>query len=151
MRAVLQRVSRASVSVDGAVVGAIGTGFVVLLGVAGGDSAADVEALVAKVAGLRVFPDDDGKMNRSLVEADGAVLLISQFTLLADVRKGRRPSFTGAADPADAARLVDEAAAGFEAAGIEVETGRFGAHMDVDLCNDGPVTIVVDTAGGRVV
>ena len=150
MRAVVQRVSRAVVTVEGETVGEIGPGFVVLLGVASGDTEAEAEAVASKITGLRVFPDADGRMNLSITDTGGSVLLISQFTLLADVRKGRRPSFSGAAEPAGAEALVAEVGSRLAASGIAVATGRFGAHMEVDLCNDGPVTIVVDAAGGRV-
>ena len=150
MRAVVQRVSRARVTVSGEIVGEIGPGLAVLLGVAGGDTGAEAAAMAAKVAGLRVFSDDAGKMNLSVGDCGGSVLLISQFTLLADVRKGRRPSFTAAARPAEAEELVDAVAGHLIESGIPVATGRFGAHMEVDLCNDGPVTIVIDAADGRV-
>jgi len=151
MRAVVQRVSRASVTVDDAVVGEIGPGLLVLLGVGTGDTAADADALAGKIAGLRIFPGGDGKMNRSVTEASGAVLVVSQFTLLADVARGRRPSFTGAADPSVAQPLVDRVAAGLEEGGVPVAGGSFGAHMYVESVNHGPVTIVIDTRGGRVV
>ena len=151
MRAVVQRAGHGRVTVDGETVGEIGPGLVVLVGVAEGDTEADAAALADKIAGLRIFPDDAGRMNRSIVDAAGAVLVISQFTLLADVRKGRRPSFTGAAAPEEARRLVDAVQERLAAAGLDVAGGRFGAFMQVDLRNDGPVTIVVDTADGRVV
>jgi D-tyrosyl-tRNA(Tyr) deacylase len=151
MRAVVQRAGHGRVAVDGEKVGEIGQGLVVLVGVAEGDTEADAVALADKIAGLRIFPDDAGRMNRSVIDAGGAILLISQFTLLADVRKGRRPSFTGAAGPEEARRLVDVVQARLTAAGLEVAGGRFGTFMQVDLRNDGPVTIVVDTADGRVV
>lgn len=150
MRAVVQRASWGRVEVGGEIVGEIGIGLVVLVGAADGDTPADAAALAAKIAGLRVFADDDGLMNRSVGEAGGGVLVISQFTLLADVRKGRRPSFTRAAPPAEAERLVDEVSRLLADAGLPVAAGRFGASMQVELCNDGPVTIVIDTAGGRV-
>ena len=151
MRAILQRVSRASVAVDGRVVGDVGRGYVALVGVAPADSPEDARALADKIVGLRLFADSQGKMNRSLVEVTGAVLVVSQFTLLADVRKGRRPSFVGAASPELAASLVEEVAENIRSHGITVSTGVFGAHMEVDLVNDGPVTLVLDTADGRVV
>lgn len=135
---------------SGSTVGKIGTGFAVLLGVAAGDGEADAAAVAAKIAGLRVFPDDEGRMNRDLAAAGGAVLLISQFTLLADVRKGRRPSFIAAADPAEAARLVDVVGQRLRDAGHEVATGEFGAEMEVELTNDGPVTIVIDAVDGSI-
>lgn len=151
MRAVLQRVSRAGVTVDGAIVGEIGVGLAVLLGVADGDTESDADVMAAKIAGLRVFPDEDQKMNLSVADVDGSVLLVSQFTLLADIRKGRRPSFTQAADPEVAAQLVGRVGEGLRDAGIPVSTGRFGAMMRVDIVNEGPVTIVVDVVGGSVV
>jgi D-tyrosyl-tRNA(Tyr) deacylase len=151
VRAVVQRVERANVLVDDAVVGSIRHGLVVLLGVAAGDEQADADAVAAKLQGLRVFSDEDGKMNRSVVEAGGAVLVVSQFTLLGDVRKGRRPSFTGAADPAVATGLVDRVIGQLEAAGVPCASGSFGSHMKVELVNDGPVTIILETAGGRIV
>lgn len=145
MRAVLQRVSRASVTVDGEIVGQIGRGFLILLGIGQGDGEAEVKALVDKIVNLRVFPDDEGKMNRSLLDSGGASLVVSQFTLYADVRKGRRPSFIGAAPPALAEPLVERFMAALAAYGIHVEGGVFGAHMDVELVNDGPVTIWLDS------
>lgn len=150
MRAVVQRVSRAGVTVDGDIVGDIGAGLLVLVGVGTGDTEADADALAAKIAGLRIFPDGDGKMNRSVAEAGGAALVVSQFTLLADVARGRRPSFAGAADPSVAEPLVDRVAEGLARAGIAVAGGRFGAHMEVESVNDGPVTILLESAGGRV-
>lgn len=145
MRAVIQRVSQASVSVDGAVVGRIGTGLLVLLGVARGDDEAAAEYLAEKTAGLRIFEDDTGKMNRSVAEAGGSVLVVSQFTLYGDVRKGKRPSFDRAAPPEPANRLYEHFVAQLRAAGIQCETGRFQAMMDVELVNDGPVTILLDS------
>ena len=144
MRAVLQRVSRASVRVEGELVGAIDGGLVVLLAVEKPDGEAAAEWMARKIAELRMFKDDDGKMNRSVVEAGGAVLLVSQFTLAADCRKGRRPSFERAARPERAVPLISRVRAGLEAAGLRVAEGRFGAMMTVELVNDGPVTIVVD-------
>lgn len=147
MRVLLQRVVRGSVTVDGAVVGAVGLGYVALVGVTHGDSAAEAALLARKTAGLRVFEDDDGKMNRSLIDVGGGVLVVSQFTLYADARRGRRPSFTDAALPAVAAPLVDAYAAALRAEGVaRVETGVFGAMMTVEIINDGPVTIWFDTA-----
>lgn len=146
MRAVLQRVTRASVMVDGEVVGAIGPGLLVLLGVAQGDGPEEARRLAAKAADLRIFADDEGRFNRSLLETGGAALVVSQFTLLADVRKGRRPSYVAAAPPEEASRLVDAFAEALRELGAPVATGRFGAHMRVELENDGPVTIVLDTA-----
>ncbi len=151
MRAVVQRVSEASVTVVGETVGSIGEGLLLLVGVGDGDDTADAGALVSKIVGLRIFPDDEGRMNRSLLDHGGAVLVISQFTLFGDVRRGRRPSFTAAAAPTVAEPLVDEVAGLFAAEGVEVATGVFGAKMAVHLVNDGPVTIVVETRAGRVV
>lgn len=146
MRACIQRVSEASVTVDGEVVGRIGRGLLVLLGVGLDDGPAEVEWLAEKLVQLRIFEDDDGKMNRSLVDAGGAMLVVSQFTLFGDARKGRRPSFTAAAPPELADRLYQEFVARVRAMGIEVQTGVFRAHMDVALVNDGPVTLWIDTA-----
>lgn len=148
MKAVVQRVSRAAVRVGGETVGEIGTGLLVLLGVAAGDTAADAAAIGSKIAGLRIFADGGGRMNRDVSDAGGAVLLVSQFTLLADVRKGRRPSFVAAADPAAAAPLVQRVGEVLGTRGIPVESGRFGAMMEVDLVNDGPVTIVIESSQG---
>lgn len=150
MRAVIQRVARASVTVEGRVVGEIGPGLLLLLGVGHDDGQAEARALVDKMLGLRIFPDDDQKMNRSVMDVAGSVLVVSQFTLLADVRKGRRPSFTNAAAPGQAAALVDEVVALIAAQGVGVATGSFGAAMNVELLNAGPVTIVIDVAAGRV-
>ena len=146
MRIVLQRVNRASVSVEDAVVGAIDHGLLILVGVAEGDSAAQAEALARKVSGLRIFADSEGRFNESLLEVGGAALVVSQFTLHADVRKGRRPSFTSAARPDVAEPLVDHFAESMRAEGVPVETGEFGAMMSVELVNDGPFTIVIDSA-----
>ena len=151
MRAVIQRVSKASVSVDGETTGAIGTGLLVLAGVAADDTERDAEVLAGKIVGLRIFPDEDHKMNRSIADAGGSVLLVSQFTLLADFRKGRRPAFTAAAPPQAAEQLLDVLAVSIEAEGVAVEHGRFGAMMDVSLVNDGPVTIIIDVEDGSVV
>lgn len=149
MRAVLQRVTRASVTVDGKIVGQIGRGFLILLGIGQGDGEAEVKALVEKIVNLRVFPDDEGKMNRSLLDSGGAALVVSQFTLYADVRKGRRPSFIDAAPPALAEALVARFMAALAAYGTHVEGGVFGAHMEVALLNDGPVTIWLDSEQWR--
>jgi len=137
------------VSVDGEITGQIGLGFVVLLGVGSDDSAAEVNWLADKIVGLRIFEDDAGKMNRSLAEVGGAMLVVSQFTLYGDARKGRRPSFTDAAAPEIAERLYLEFVARVRAAGIEVATGKFREHMLVSLVNDGPVTIWIDTADAQ--
>jgi D-tyrosyl-tRNA(Tyr) deacylase len=145
MRAVVQRVRRASVEVDGSRIGHIGPGFLVLVGVAAGDSAEDADYLAQKVAELRVFQDAAGKMNLALAEAGGSVLAISQFTLLGDCRKGRRPSFSHAAGPDQAEPLFDRFVHALRSRRIRVESGRFGAEMQVELVNDGPVTLLVDS------
>ena len=150
MRAVVQRVSEAAVSVAGETIGRIGSGLVVLVGVGQADTGDDVAAISAKLAALRVFRDDDGKMNRSIADVAGECLIISQFTLLGDVKKGRRPSFAGAAPPELAQPLVAELAAQLRAQGIAVREGSFGAVMQVSLINDGPVTIVIDTDHGKI-
>jgi len=144
MRAVLQRVSRAEVRVDGAVAGAVGSGLCILLGVARGDSAAGAERLAAKTARLRVFPDEEGRFDRSLAEAGGSALVVSQFTLLADTAKGNRPSFTEAAPPEEAEPLYERFCEALRELGIPVEQGVFGARMEVELVNDGPVTILLE-------
>jgi D-aminoacyl-tRNA deacylase len=146
MRAVLQRVTRASVSIDGERVGSIGAGLLVLVGIARGDGPEQARRLAEKTAGLRIFAGETGRFDRSLVESGGAALVVSQFTLLADVRKGRRPSFLDAAPPEEAEPLVDAFVSALRAQGVAVETGRFGAHMTVELENDGPVTLVIDSA-----
>jgi D-tyrosyl-tRNA(Tyr) deacylase len=145
MRAVIQRVSSASVVVDGQIVGEIGRGLLVLLGVGHADTNREAAWMADKIANLRIFEDEAGKMNLSVQEVGGALLLVSQFTLLADCRKGRRPSFTDAAPPDQADRLYQVAVERLRAAGLRVETGVFQAHMQVHLVNDGPVTIVLDT------
>lgn len=145
MRAVVQRVSRASVSVRGEAIGAVGRGFLVLLGIGEDDAEEDVRYISGKIAALRVFEDQEGRMNLSLGEVEGGVLLISQFTLQGDARKGRRPSFAHAARPEKAGPLYEECAALLRESGLIVETGRFGAHMQVELVNDGPVTILLDS------
>jgi len=145
MRAVLQRVREASVAVDGREVGRIGRGFLVLLGIAEGDTDADLEALTGKIPLLRVFDDADGKLNLSLVDVAGAILVVSQFTLLADTKKGRRPSYTRAMRPEIAAPMVRRFAERLGEQGLTVQQGVFGAHMQVALVNDGPVTLVLDT------
>ena len=145
MRAVLQRVSRARVKVGDETVGEIGAGLVVLLGVEQGDSDRDAAAMASKVVHLRIFEDDRQNMNRSLLETGGALLVVSQFTLLGDCRKGRRPSFISAMEPAGAERLCDLFARRCRELGPEVQTGRFRAMMEVELCNSGPVTMLMDT------
>jgi D-tyrosyl-tRNA(Tyr) deacylase len=145
MKAVLQRVSEACVSVDGQEVARIGAGLVVLLGIAREDTHKELAFLVDKIVQLRVFEDEDGKMNRSLLESRGDMLVVSQFTLLADCKKGRRPSFFDAMAPADAAPLVDRFVAAVASRGIRVKQGVFGAMMAVSLVNEGPVTITLDT------
>ena len=145
MRAVVQRVSRASVTVDGEVVGRIERGFLVLLGVADDDAQDDAVYLAAKVAGLRVFEDAAGKMNLSLADVGGRVLVVSQFTLLGDCRQGRRPSFVRAARPEQADELYGAFCAEVRGQGIDIQTGRFQQHMDVELVNDGPVTLLIDS------
>lgn len=146
MRAVIQRVSAASVTVEGAVVGQIGRGLLVLLGVGQADAEREAELFAEKIANMRIFPDDAGRFNRSLLDVGGAALVVSQFTLYADTRRGRRPSFTDAAPPELAAPLVDAFAAALRRRGLVVASGVFGAHMLVALENDGPVTIVLDSA-----
>lgn len=145
MRAVVQRVSRAKVTVAGEITGEIGLGLLVLLGVAEEDTPTDAVYLAEKLVGLRIFPDDEGKMNRSLPEAGGSMLVVSQFTLLGDCRKGKRPSFIKAARPEQAINLYNTFVAEVRGRGITVATGRFQEHMDVELVNDGPVTILVDS------
>ena len=146
MRVVLQRVRRASVAVDGAEVASIGLGSLLLVGVGHEDTEADAEQLATKIVGLRIFRDADGKTNEDLAAVDGEALVVSQFTLLADTRKGRRPSFVYAAEPARAAELVEHFATQLEGHGVRVGRGVFGAEMTVDLRNDGPFTLVFDTA-----
>lgn len=148
MRAVLQRVRRAKVAVDGDSTGEIGVGWLVLLGVAPADARKDIDWLADKVVNLRAFPDADGKMNLAVQDVGGSVLVVSQFTLYGDCRKGRRPSFTGAAVPAVAEPLYEAFVAAVRALGVPVATGRFAADMQVELVNDGPVTFVIDTMGG---
>ena len=148
MRLVIQRVLESSVSVDGSVVGRIGPGFMVLCGVEEGDSAADMEYCRGKIAGLRVFEDEAGKMNLALRDVGGEILLVSQFTLLGDARHGRRPSFSNAAAPERADALYCELVEALRRDGFRVETGRFQTHMMVELVNDGPVTILLDSRKG---
>ncbi|MBO13714.1 MAG: D-tyrosyl-tRNA(Tyr) deacylase [Planctomycetaceae bacterium] len=149
MRAVIQRVSRANVTVSGKVVGEIGAGLLVLLGVEQGDTQDDVVWMANKVVGLRVFEDDDGKMNLDVGEVGGAILAVSQFTLLGDCRKGRRPSFVAAARPEEADGLYRSFVTEVAGQGLEVQEGRFQQHMDVELVNDGPVTLQVDSRNRR--
>ena len=145
MRAVIQRVSRASVTVEGEIVGKIERGFLVLLGIALDDTQDDVNLIARKIAGLRVFEDDLGKMNLGLLDVGGHVLLVSQFTLMGDCRQGRRPSFIAAAKPELADKLYQSVAAELRGQGLIVETGTFQAQMDVELVNDGPVTLLLDS------
>ena len=145
VRAVIQRVRRASVSVDGKATGEIGAGLLVFVGVADGDGPADVEYIVNKTRELRIFPDEHGRMNRSVVESGGAVLVVSQFTLQADCRKGRRPSFDAAAPGPVARALYEDVLRGLREGTLEVATGVFQADMDVALVNDGPVTMLLDS------
>jgi D-tyrosyl-tRNA(Tyr) deacylase len=145
MRAVIQRVASASVTVEGQVVGAIGAGLLVLLGVGQGDTEADADYLAEKIAHLRIFEDAEGKMNVSLLETGGGALVISQFTLYGDARKGRRPSFSSAAPPDEADRLYQYCCSRLHALGVPVEMGVFQAHMAVALVNDGPVTILLES------
>lgn len=148
MKAVLQRVTRASVEVEGRIVGTIGKGLLVLLGVAKGDGEPDGRFMVDKLKTLRVFSDEAGKMNRSLTDVDGSILLVSQFTLLGNTRNGRRPSFDEAAPPDEARRWYEWVQAELKIQGIQVETGVFAAHMNVALVNDGPVTFWLDSRSG---
>jgi len=149
MRALVQRVTQGAVRVEGETIGAIGAGLVILVGVGDGDSEGDADFLANKVAGLRIFGDAEGRFNLSLLDTGGAALVVSQFTLYADARKGRRPSFIHAAPPDRAEALVARFAAALEGAGITVATGRFRSHMAVEIHNDGPVTIWLDTADLR--
>lgn len=145
MRAVVQRVSRASVSVDGREVASIGRGVLALVGVRRGDDADRARALAAKIAGLRILADAEGKMNRSVLDEGAEALVVSQFTLYGDARRGRRPSFVDAAPPEEASVLVEEVVTALRDAGVSTRTGAFGASMAVDLVNDGPVTILIET------
>jgi D-aminoacyl-tRNA deacylase len=149
MRAVIQRVSKASVTVDGQVVGKIGRGLLVLLGVGRGDEQNEAILLAEKIVNIRIFPDEEGRFNRSLLDINGEVLAVSQFTLYAETRRGRRPSFSDAAPPEIAAPLIDSFVEAVRARGLVVASGVFGAHMYVDLQNDGPVTVVLDSATFR--
>ncbi|MEI7644080.1 MAG: D-aminoacyl-tRNA deacylase [Chloroflexales bacterium] len=145
MRVIIQRVSQASVEVEGRIVGSIGAGLLVLIGIGQGDGEAEAQLLAEKTARLRIFADDEGHLDRSLIDVGGAALVISQFTLYADTRRGRRPSFTDAAPPEVAAPLVESYAATLRALGVQVESGIFGFHMRVTSTNDGPVTISLDS------
>jgi D-aminoacyl-tRNA deacylase len=145
MRAVIQRVTRASVIVGNRVLGRIGSGLLAFVGVANEDGPADVQYMARKIRDLRIFPDDQGRMNRSVLDTGGAVLVVSQFTLQADCRKGRRPSFDAAASPALARALYEDVVRALRETGLTVETGEFQAHMNVELVNDGPVTILLDS------
>jgi len=144
VRVVLQRVSQASVTIDGNTVGTIGVGLVVLVGFTPGDDQGRIDWMADKIVGLRVFRDDDGKMNRSIADVGGSVLVVSQFTLYGNVSKGRRPSFVDAAAPDEAIPLYEAFVAALRERGVAVETGEFGAVMEVDLVNDGPVTLVIE-------
>ena len=150
MRAVLQRVTFAAVVVGEKTIGQIGTGLLVLLGVAEGDTEADLKYVLDKTIGLRIFADQQGKMNLSVKDIGGALLVVSQFTLLADVKKGRRPSFNRAADPTDADEFYQQFVSMAQQQGVPTETGAFGADMKVSLCNDGPVTIIIDSRNKEV-
>jgi D-tyrosyl-tRNA(Tyr) deacylase len=145
MRVVLQRVSRASVTIDGEAVGSIGRGLLVLLGITHTDTPGGARWLAEKTVGLRIFNDADGKMNLGITDVGGSVLVVSQFTLYGDAQKGRRPSFIDAARPEQAIPLYESFINGIKALGIPVETGRFGADMQVELVNDGPVTLILDS------
>ena len=145
MRAVLQRVTKSKVTVDGEIVGSIGKGINVLLGIAKDDTIEDIPYLKDKIINLRIFEDEEGKMNRSLLDVGGEILLISQFTLYGDCRKGRRPNFMDALGGDEAKKIYDEFVKSFKETGIKVETGIFGAHMDVSIENDGPVTLIVES------
>lgn len=145
MRALLQRVTEASVSVEGEIIGSIAKGLVVLLGVGKGDAEEDARYLAGKIAGFRIFEDLEGKFNLSALDIGGEVLVVSQFTLLADTKKGKRPSFTQAAPPDEASKLIEFFISLIKSLGLKVSSGQFQAHMQVKLCNDGPVTIMIDS------
>lgn len=145
MKALLQRVTRASVSIGGEVVGKIGPGLVVLVGVASGDTGSEAQYLAQRTVNLRIFPDEEGKLNLSILDIKGELLVVSQFTLLADTRKGRRPSFVEAAPPAQAEELIEKFIAEARTSGLKVETGQFQQYMQVEIHNDGPVTIMLDS------
>jgi D-tyrosyl-tRNA(Tyr) deacylase len=150
MRVVIQRVAEASVTVDGNIVGQIGPGMLALVGIEQADTREDVGVAAGKITGLRIFGDDAGKMNLSVGDTGGSVLVVSQFTLLGDVRRGRRPSFTSAASPDHAKKMVERLVDEIRSAGIETSTGVFGEHMSVELVNDGPVTLVIEVKDGRL-
>ncbi len=150
MKVVIQRVSTASVTVDSQVTGEIKAGLLILLGIAHNDTKEDVDSLIDKIINLRIFEDVDGKMNRSLIDINGEILLISQFTLYADSKKGRRPSFTNAAKPDIAVPLYEFFIDSLKTQQITVKTGIFGADMNVNLCNNGPVTIILETQNGKI-
>ena len=145
MRALVQRVTQGSVAIENEIVGEIGSGLLILLGVKHDDSEADIDYLVNKICGMRIFSDDEGRFDLSLTDVEGSVLIISQFTLYADTRKGRRPGFTESARPEIAIPLYELFIHKFKDLGIEVETGKFGADMKVSLINDGPVTVMIDS------
>lgn len=150
VKVVLQRVNRAAVSVAENVVGSIGPGLCLLVGIGPDDTGMDIDTAVDKIAGLRVFADELGLMNRSVLDTGGEVLVISQFTLFADMSRGRRPSFSGAGDPDRARELINEMVGAFRDRGIQVATGEFGSAMEVELVNDGPVTLIMDVRNGKV-
>lgn len=149
MKIVIQRVSRAAVTVDGETVSSMAVGFLLLVAVERQDTREDVLWCAGKVAGLRIFEDDAGKMNRDLAQVGGGILAVSQFTLVGSVRRGRRPSFEGAARPEQAEPMFNEFVEELRATGVQVQTGTFGAHMKVELCNDGPVTLLLDSSDRR--
>lgn len=151
MKAVVQRVSKAQVTVAGEVIGKIDKGLMILLGVTHHDTEKDIETIVNKLVNLRIFEDEEQKMNLSLLDVGGSVLSVSQFTLYGDIRKGRRPSFINAADPNYAEQLYDKFNEQIRAQGITVETGSFGSMMEVSLVNNGPVTIIIETIDGKIV
>lgn len=150
MRIVLQRVSQAAVTVEEESIAAIGPGLLALVGIEPGDGSSEAAVAAKKIIGLRLFSDDEGLMNRSILETGGEVLVVSQFTLFGDVRRGRRPSFSGAASPDVAAPLIEDLARHLSEGGVPAQTGRFGARMAVALVNDGPVTLLLEVRGGRV-